>query len=77
MDDPVQGDHQRAPEETQLKAKFEVFFQCRGVDHLNQDIRCGEARAFIAFLVLGNQRPVIAPEQILENNLVVLAQLMQ
>ena len=75
--DAVQGDHQRSPEEAELKREFEVLFERRRVDHLNQHIGRCQAGAFLTLFVLGDERPVVAPQQVHQYRLVVFAELMQ
>ena len=75
--DAVKSDDKRAAEKAQLKAEFEILLQCRSVDHLNKDIRCGEIRMFVDHFVRRNVWPVVSPQQIHQNDLIVLAQMMQ
>ena len=75
--DTVQGDDQRPAELAEFQTEFEILLERRCVDHLHEHVRRREVRAAGRCLVLRDARPLVAPEQVHEHDLVVLAQMMQ
>ncbi len=73
----VQRDHHGAAQLAEFQGEFQVAFQCRGIDDLDDDIGRGERGRWSAWFVHRNRRLFVTPQQVLQGDQVVMFLVLQ